>query len=78
MDVLDAAAMENANNICHGVQVGGRDRARGQGKLAHGWTLASLLFSFLSQDLLYFRGFYWDGQNKKGKGKTRKKKGKGK
>ena len=27
------------------------------------------------QDLLYFRGFFWEGQNKKGKGKGRKKKG---
>jgi len=44
VDVMDRAAMENANNICHSVQ-----------------------------DLLYFRGFYWDGQNKKGKGKARKK-----
>ena len=30
------------------------------------------------QDLLYFRGFFWEGDNKKGKGKGRKKKGKGK
>lgn len=29
------------------------------------------------QDLLYFRGFAWEGLNKKGKGKTRKKKGAG-
>uniref|UniRef100_A0A0K2V5D3 Uncharacterized protein n=1 Tax=Lepeophtheirus salmonis TaxID=72036 RepID=A0A0K2V5D3_LEPSM len=28
------------------------------------------------QDLLFFRGFYWEGQCKKGKGKGRKKKGK--
>ena len=28
------------------------------------------------QDLLYFRGFFWDGQNKKGKTKARKKGGK--
>ena len=27
------------------------------------------------QDLLYFRGFYWEGQTKRGKGKTRKRKG---
>ena len=27
------------------------------------------------QDLLYYRGFFWEGQNKKGKGKGRKKKG---
>ena len=26
------------------------------------------------QDLLYFRGFYWEGQTKRGKGKTRKRK----
>ncbi len=25
------------------------------------------------QDLLYFRGFFWEGDNKKGKGKGRKK-----
>lgn len=30
------------------------------------------------QDLLYFRGFFWEGDNKKGKGKGRKKKGKSK
>lgn len=30
------------------------------------------------QDLLYFRGFFWEGDSKKGKGKGRKKKGKSK
>ena len=30
------------------------------------------------QDLLFFRGFFWEGDNKKGKGKGRKKKGKSK
>jgi hypothetical protein len=30
------------------------------------------------QDLLYFRGFFWEGNSKKGKGKGRKKKGKSK
>ena len=48
-DIMDAAAMENAYNICHNVQ-----------------------------DLLQFRGFFWEGQKQKGQKKGRKKGKKGK
>ena len=49
VDILDAAAMENAYNICHNVQ-----------------------------DLLQYRGFFWEGQKQKGQKKGRKKGKKGK
>jgi hypothetical protein len=41
-------------------------------KYCFNYSLSQLYF----QDLLFYRGFFWEGQDKKGKGKGRKKKGK--
>lgn len=66
VNVLDEAAMFNAINICHNVPVRKKQRVL--------MKLSGLLSRFF-KDLLYYRGFVWEGQAKKGKGKARKKKG---
>ena len=58
LDLLSEPAMTNAYFICHNVQVEIRQQ------------IFSLTFEL--QDLMFFRGFYWAGTEKKGKGKKKK------
>ena len=60
VDLLSPAAMTNAYFICHNVQV----------NLHSGGDRFNSVYS--SQDLMFFRGFYWAGAEKKGKGKKKK------